>query len=82
MPSRLKTAYNLSAIDLQYPSRGTKSLRMPHTASLVGNPRQNKLLPALQWQQLYRALRPIFMPLGHVVYEPNAQREHVYFPTT
>ena len=82
MPSRLKTAYNLSAIDLQYPSRGTKSLRMPHTASLVGNPRQNKLLAALQWQQLYRALRPIFMPLGHVVYEPNAQREHVYFPTT
>jgi CRP-like cAMP-binding protein len=55
---------------------------MPHTASLVGNPRQNKLLAALQWQQLYRALRPIFMPLGHVVYEPNAQREHVYFPTT
>jgi CRP-like cAMP-binding protein len=60
---------------------------MPHTA-FVGSPRQNKLLSALsalsaiEWQQLYRALRPVFMPLGHVVYEPNAQREHVYFPTT
>lgn len=59
---------------------------MPHTAgSLAGNPRHNKLLaalPATEWQRLHRALRPIFMPLGHVVYEPNAPREHVYFPTT
>ena len=85
MPSRLKTAYKLTAVDLDFFSRDTKSLRMPHTASLVGNPRQNKLLaalPAIEWQRLYRALRPIFMPLGHVVYEPNAQREDVYFPTT
>jgi CRP-like cAMP-binding protein len=85
VPSRLKTAYNLTAVDLDFFSRDMKSLRMPHTASLVGNPRQNKLLaalPAIEWQRLYRALRPIFMPLGHVVYEPNTQREHVYFPTT
>jgi CRP-like cAMP-binding protein len=85
VPSRLITAYNLTAFERHFPSRGTKGLRMPHTSSLVGNPRQNKLLaalPVIEWQRLYRALGPIFMPLGHVVYESNAQREHVYFPTT
>ena len=58
---------------------------MKHPASLVGSPRQNKLLStlsALSWQRLHCAIKPVFMPLGHVVYEPNAQREHVYFPTT
>jgi CRP-like cAMP-binding protein len=58
---------------------------MPHPSSLVGSPRQNNLLSALSalsWQRLRRAIKPVFMPLGHVVYEPNAQREHVYFPTT
>jgi CRP-like cAMP-binding protein len=55
---------------------------------LVGSPRQNKLLSALstasaiEWQRLHRTIEPVFLPLGHVVYEPNAQREHVYFPTT
>lgn len=61
---------------------------MPHTASLVGSPRRNKLLSALstasaiEWQRLHRTIEPVFLTLGHVVYEPNAQREHVYFPTT
>jgi len=58
---------------------------MPHTASLVDSPHQNKLLSALstiEWQRLQRAIKPVFLPLGHAVYEPNAQREHVYFPTT
>lgn len=61
---------------------------MPHPASLVGSPRQNKLLSTLatlsatEWHRLCRAIEPVFMPLGHVIYEPNAQREHVYFPTT
>jgi CRP-like cAMP-binding protein len=58
---------------------------MPHLASLVGSPRQNELLSALsaiEWQQLYRAIKPVFMALGHIVYEPNGPREHVYFPTT
>jgi CRP-like cAMP-binding protein len=55
---------------------------------LVGSPRQNKLLSALstasaiEWQRLHPTIEPVFLPLGHVVYEPNAQREHVYFPTT
>jgi CRP-like cAMP-binding protein len=55
---------------------------VPHTASLVASPRRNKLLAAIEWQKLHEALRPVFMPLGHVVFEPNVQREHVYFPTT
>jgi CRP-like cAMP-binding protein len=59
---------------------------MANTASLVDSPRQNKLLSALstiEWQRWQRAIKmPVFLPLGHVVYEPNAQREHVYFPTT
>jgi CRP-like cAMP-binding protein len=61
---------------------------MPHSASLVGSPRQNKLLSmlatlsAIEWHRLRRAIKPVFVPLGHVVYEPNVQREHVYFPTT
>jgi CRP-like cAMP-binding protein len=58
---------------------------MPHPASLVGSPRRNQLLSALsaiEWQRLHRAIEPVFMALGHVVYEPNAPRDHVYFPTT
>jgi CRP-like cAMP-binding protein len=59
-----------------------------YAASLVGSPRQNKLLSALstasaiEWQRLHRTIKPVFLPLGDVVYEPNARREHVYFPTT
>jgi hypothetical protein len=49
---------------------------------LVASPRQNKLLAAIQWQKFHQALRPVFMPLGHVVFEPNVQRKRVYFPTT
>src|ERR1019366_3355618 len=49
---------------------------------MVGSPRQNKLLSAIECQRLHRAIKPVFMPLGHVVYEPNARREYVYFPTT
>ena len=61
---------------------------MPHPAALVGSPRRNKLLSALstlsaiEWHRLRRAIEPVFMPHGRVVYESNAQREHVYFPTT
>jgi len=58
---------------------------MSQTPFLASNPRQNKLLaalPPIEWQRLHRALSPIFMPLGHIVYEPNVQRTHAYFPTT
>ena len=37
---------------------------------------------AIEWQRVHRTIEPVFLPLGHVVYEPNARREHVYFPTT
>jgi CRP-like cAMP-binding protein len=37
---------------------------------------------AIEWQRLHRTIEPVFLPIGHVVYEPNARREHVYFPTT
>jgi len=40
------------------------------------------MLSEIEWQRLKRALEPVFLPLGHVVYEPNAQREYVYFPMT
>jgi CRP-like cAMP-binding protein len=39
-------------------------------------------LSPIEWQELRRAIKPVFLLVGHVVYEPNAQREHVYFPTT
>jgi CRP-like cAMP-binding protein len=73
---------------LDFPSPDGKNLRMPHPAPLVGSPRSNRLLSALstlsaiEWHRLRRAIEPVFMPPGHVVYEPNAQREHAYFPTT
>lgn len=75
-------------IDLDFPTLDAEDLRMSHTAFLVGSSRQNELLSTLstlsvfEWQKLHQALRPVFMPLGHVVFEPNVQREHVYFPTT
>lgn len=31
---------------------------------------------------MHRTIKPVFLPLGDVVYEPNARREPVYFPTT
>jgi CRP-like cAMP-binding protein len=55
---------------------------VPYTASLVASPRRNKLLAAIEWQELHQALSPVFLSLGQVVFEPNVQREHVYFPTT
>jgi len=36
----------------------------------------------IEWQRVHRTIEPVFLPLGDVVYEPNARREPVYFPTT
>jgi CRP-like cAMP-binding protein len=58
---------------------------VPHTASAVGPPRENKLLAALpnaEWERLQPNLKPIWMPLGQPVYESGVQLDHVYFPTT
>jgi CRP-like cAMP-binding protein len=78
----------VTVVDFDFPPPDGNKLRMARPASLVGSPRENQLLSALstlstiEWQWLERAIKPVFLPLGHVVYEPNAQREHVYFPTT
>jgi CRP-like cAMP-binding protein len=46
---------------------------------------QNMLLAALtsmECERVRKILRPIFMPLGDVVYEPGMNISHLYFPTT
>ena len=46
---------------------------------------QNRLLaalPAAEWERLRRNLKPIFRPVGHVLYEPGMHLDHLYFPTT
>ena len=46
---------------------------------------QNQLLAALtamEWERVRKSLRPIFMPLGEVLYEPGMNIGHLYFPTT
>ena len=39
-------------------------------------------LPAAEWEQVRRNLKPIFMPFGDVLYEPAMPTSHIYFPTT
>ncbi|MGA2709809.1 MAG: Crp/Fnr family transcriptional regulator [Steroidobacteraceae bacterium] len=46
---------------------------------------QNMLLAALtavEWDHVRRTLRPIFMPLGGVLYEPGMNINQIYFPMT
>jgi CRP-like cAMP-binding protein len=39
-------------------------------------------LPAAEWERAGRNFKPIFMPLGDVLYEPAALVNHIFFPTT
>jgi CRP-like cAMP-binding protein len=39
-------------------------------------------LPAAEWEWAGRNFKPIFMPLGDVLYEPAGLVNHIYFPTT
>jgi CRP-like cAMP-binding protein len=51
---------------------------------LVPTP-QNLLLvalPAAEWECAGRDFKPIFMPLGDVLYEPARRVNHIFFPTT
>ena len=54
-------------------------------ASTIDNPRKNELLASLppadflRWQSV---LKPVEMPLGHVLYEPGGLIDHMTFPTT
>jgi CRP-like cAMP-binding protein len=46
-------------------------------------PKDNRLLAALPaevFDRLLPELMPVAMPLGKVIYEPDAKLEHVYFP--
>jgi CRP-like cAMP-binding protein len=46
---------------------------------------QNLLLAALptaEWERAGQNFKPIFMPLGDVLYEPDRLVEHIFFPTT
>jgi CRP-like cAMP-binding protein len=46
---------------------------------------QNMLLaalPAAEWEWAGRNFKPVFMPLGDVLYEPARLIEHIYFPST
>lgn len=55
------------------------------TASPAGDPRQNRLLDALDadtWARLAPSIQPVALPLGTVVYESGVQLGYVYFPTT
>ena len=39
-------------------------------------------LPSAEWEQVRRNLKPIFMPVGDLLYEPAMPIRHIHFPTT
>jgi CRP-like cAMP-binding protein len=39
-------------------------------------------LPAAEWEQVGQNFKPIFMPLGDVLYEPARLGNEIFFPTT
>jgi CRP-like cAMP-binding protein len=52
---------------------------------LIPSPNQNYLLaalPAAEFESLVTHLELVPMPLGHILYEPDGQLQHAYFPTT
>jgi hypothetical protein len=57
------------------------SMMASHAATMP----QNMLLaalPAADWEQARKDLKPIIMPLGDLLYEPGMHMDHLYFPTT
>jgi CRP-like cAMP-binding protein len=55
--------------------------KVPH---LISTP-QNMLLealPAAEWKRARPHFKPIFMPLGDMLYEPARLIDHIYFPST
>jgi CRP-like cAMP-binding protein len=52
---------------------------------ITNNPNQNHLLAALpteEFERLAAHLELVPMPIGKMLYEPNEQLQHAYFPTT
>ncbi len=61
------------------------TLPMSTTASHLSLTPQNMLLgahPALEWEWVGRNFKPVFVPLGDVLYEPSGPVNHIFFPTT
>jgi CRP-like cAMP-binding protein len=51
----------------------------------TNNPNQNHLLaalPTLEFERIASQLELVEMPIGKMLYEPNEQLQHAYFPTT
>jgi len=62
-----------------------ETLPISSTASnLIPTPRNMLLatLPAAEWERATRYFKPIFMPLGDVLYEPARPVNYLFFPTT
>lgn len=53
-------------------------------SNLIPTPRNRLLaaLPTAEWERVGQNFKPIFMPLGDVLYEPAELVNHIYFPTT
>ena len=59
-------------------------MRIPDLAS-IHHPSQNHLLAALppaEFERLSGSLERVALPLGEILYEPGAQMQHAYFPTS
>lgn len=39
-------------------------------------------LTALEWERVRQCFRPVFMPIGQVLYDPGMTIGHLFFPTT
>jgi CRP-like cAMP-binding protein len=54
------------------------------SANFTSTPQNTLLatLPAAEWDRARRHFKPIFMPLGDVLYEPAMAVDHIYCPTT
>ncbi|MFA6041443.1 MAG: Crp/Fnr family transcriptional regulator [Methylophilus sp.] len=51
----------------------------------MNSPNQNHLLaalPTLEFERIASQLELVEMPIGKMLYEPNEQLQHAYFPTT
>jgi CRP-like cAMP-binding protein len=51
----------------------------------IGAPQKNRLLaalPAVDLALFVGDLKPVYLPLGHVIHESGVGLDHVYFPTT
>jgi CRP-like cAMP-binding protein len=58
---------------------------LPAISSCGIHTRENLLLAALpeaEWDRVRKSFKPIWMPLGDVLYEPGMRIDHLYFPAT